>query len=43
MTFKKQNFIKNVKKLYYGVNEQIVRLYSISILNKKIYLNKELY
>ena len=43
MTFKKQNFIKNLKKLYYGVNEQIVRLYSISILNKKIYLNKELY
>ena len=43
MPFKKQNHIKNIKKFYHGENEQIVRLYSISIINKKIYLNKELF
>ena len=43
LALKKQYVIKKYKKTYKGENGQIVRLYSISIINNKINLNKELY
>ena len=43
LTLKKQNNIKKLKNIYKGEDGQIVRLYSISIINNEINLNKELY
>ena len=43
MILKMQNYINNIRKIYKGENVQIIRLYSISIINNKINLNKELY
>ena len=43
MPIQTQNNMKNERKIYKRENGKIVRLYSISIINNKIRLNKELY
>ena len=43
LALKKQNNIKKIKNIYKSEDGQIVRLYSISIINNEINLNKELY